>query len=62
MVVGDREVKTGKLSVRVRGAQKPIDMGIDELIGRIEEEIKGYPRRPLTMPKYLSMRPASIIT
>ncbi len=62
VVVGDREVKTGKLSVRIRGAQKPVDMSVDELISRIEEEIKGYPRRPLTMPKYLSMRPASVIT
>ena len=62
VVVGDREVKTGKLSVRVRGSQKPLELSIDELIGRIEEEIKGYPRRPLTMPKYLSMRPSSIIT
>jgi len=62
IVIGDREVKTGKLSVRARGAQKVVEMGIDELINRIEEEIKGYPRRPLTMPKYLSKRPSGILS
>jgi len=62
IVIGDREVKTGKLSVRARGAQKVMEMGIDELINRIEEEIKGYPRRPLTMPKYLSKRPSGILS
>jgi len=62
IVIGDREVKTGKLSVRARGAQKVMEMGIDELINRIEEEIKGYPRRPLTMPKYLSKRPSGVLS
>jgi threonyl-tRNA synthetase len=62
IVIGDREVKTGKLSVRARGAQKVVEMGIDELINRIEEEIKGYPRRPLTMPKYLSKRPSGVLS
>jgi threonyl-tRNA synthetase len=62
IVIGDREVKAGKLSVRARGAQKVVEMGIDELINRIEEEIKGYPRRPLTMPKYLSKRPSGILS
>jgi len=62
IVIGDREVKTGKLSVRARGAQKVAEMGIDELINRIEEEIRDYPRRPLTMPKYLSKRPSGILS
>ena len=62
IVIGDREVKTGKLSVRARGAQKVVEMGINELINRIEEEIKGYPRRPLTIPKYLSKRPSGILS
>ncbi|MFP3216668.1 MAG: threonine--tRNA ligase [Vulcanisaeta sp.] len=62
VVIGDREVKTGRLSVRVRGAGKIVEMGVDELINRIEEEIKGYPRRPLTMPKYLSKRPSGILS
>jgi threonyl-tRNA synthetase len=62
IVIGDREVKTGKLSVRARGAQKVVEMGIDELINRIEEEIRDYPRRPLTMPKYLSKRPSGILS
>ena len=62
VVIGDREVKTGRLSVRVRSAGKIVEMGVDELINRIEEEIKGYPRRPLTMPKYLSKRPSGILS
>jgi len=62
IVIGDREVKAGKLSVRARGAQKVAEMGIDELINRIEEEIRDYPRRPLTMPKYLSKRPSGILS
>jgi threonyl-tRNA synthetase len=62
IVIGDREVKAGKLSVRARGAQKVAEMGIDELINRVEEEIRDYPRRPLTMPKYLSKRPSGVLS
>jgi threonyl-tRNA synthetase len=61
VVIGEREAKSGSLSIRVRGSQKAIEMGIEDLINKVEEEVKGYPRRPLTMPRYLSMRPSTII-
>ncbi len=56
VVIGDKELKSGRLSVRVRGIGV-FEWSLDELMARIEEEIRGYPRRPLTLPRYVSKRP-----
>ena len=56
VVIGEREVKEGVLSVRIRG-RGVTKMSIDELVKTIESELVGYPRRPLTMPRRLSQRP-----
>jgi len=56
VVIGDKEVKTGKLSVRIRGVGV-VELTSEELARKVGDEIKGYPTRPLTMPKYLSRRP-----
>jgi len=58
VVIGDREVSTETINVRMRcrGMQK--SMKVDELIELLEEEVKGYPRVESSMPLFLSRRPA----
>nr|KJR74436.1 MAG: threonyl-tRNA synthetase [Thermoproteus sp. AZ2] len=56
VVVGQREVSTGTLTVRKRGVGQS-QMTTQDLISAINEETKGYPRRPLYMPRLLSQRP-----
>jgi threonyl-tRNA synthetase len=56
VVYGEREAKTGKLSVRVRGVGQEA-MSLEDLIARLSRETQGYPRRPLTAPMLLSVRP-----
>jgi len=57
IVVGEREVKSNTINVRVRRTNDQRVMSIEEFIELIEEETKGYPKTPLTMPIYLSKRP-----
>ena len=57
VVLGEREIKTGELSVRARGEGKEIKTSADGLISRIKGEVEGYPMRALTYPKMLSQRP-----
>ena len=58
VVIGEKEIKNNKLSVRVRsegGKQKIMTKG--ELIKRIKEETKGKPFKKISLPKKLSLRP-----
>lgn len=56
VVVGEREVKEETITVRRRNGN--IEIGSPEkLISEIDEKIKDMPRRPLPLPKMLSMRP-----
>lgn len=57
VVVGEREVKSNTINVRVRRTNDQIVMNIEEFINMLEEEVKGYPKTPLPMPRYLSARP-----
>src|SRR5437867_3093228 len=57
VVLGEREIKTGELSVRARGEGKEIKTSADGLTSRIKGEVEGYPMRALTYPKMLSQRP-----
>ena len=57
IVVGEREVKSNTINVRIRKSNDQRVMSIDEFIKMIEEETRGYPKTPLTMPMYLSRRP-----
>ncbi|MEM1832963.1 MAG: threonine--tRNA ligase [Desulfurococcaceae archaeon] len=56
VVVGEREVKTETLNVRIRrdGVQKI--MILKELIEILENETKGYPKTDLYLPVFLSKR------
>ena len=57
VVVGKREEETGTINVRIRRTNDQRAMTVDELIALIEEETKGYPRRPQTLPLLVSQRP-----
>jgi threonyl-tRNA synthetase len=57
IVVGQKEVESGVLPVRERKSGKIRKMKLEELIGEVEEIIKGKPFKPLPLPKYLSKRP-----
>jgi len=57
VVIGEREIKSNTLNVRIRRTNDQKIMNLNELIKMLEEETKGYPKVPLTMPKYLSQRP-----
>ncbi len=57
VVVGEKEIKTGQLSVRVRAEGKEIKTSPADLATRVRMEVQGYPSRMLTYPKLLSQRP-----
>ncbi len=56
-VVGRREVETGTINVRIRRERKSVAMTTQELIKILEDECRGYPRKPLNLPPFLSRRP-----
>jgi len=55
-VIGENELKSGKLKVYVRSENKDIEMNADELVSRIKKETEGYPVRPMYLPNSLSAR------
>ncbi|GGP19298.1 hypothetical protein GCM10007981_02420 [Thermocladium modestius] len=55
VIVGDKELKSGTLSVRARGRGQS-SMSVEELGREIQEETRGYPTRPLTMPMLVSKK------
>jgi threonyl-tRNA synthetase len=58
IVVGEREIESGMLSVRDRELKgKQENMTIDQLIEKVSEKIAGKPFKPLPLPMYLSKRP-----
>ncbi len=58
IVVGQRELESGGLSVRDREAHGTVQkMRLNELIATVEGRIEGKPFKPLTLPLYLSKRP-----
>lgn len=61
-VIGEKEVKSNKLSVTIRSKssilkQHIVDLSIEELNNIIQQEIKSYPYKPLPLQLYLSKRP-----
>lgn len=56
-VVGEREQKSGNLTVRDRRTGKQYEMSAEKLVSEIELETKGMPFRPLPVPERLSVRP-----
>jgi threonyl-tRNA synthetase len=58
IVVGEKEVESGMLSVRDRELKgQQLKMTPDQLIAKVSEKIAGKPFKPLPLPIYLSKRP-----
>jgi threonyl-tRNA synthetase len=57
VVIGDKEVASGKLVVRDRLEGKQREMAIQELIDEVKAQTKDKPYLPLNLPRYLSARP-----
>jgi threonyl-tRNA synthetase len=56
VVIGEKEQKSRKLAVRFRETGKVKHMGTSEVIKLIKEETKGFPFRPLPLPRLLTKR------
>jgi threonyl-tRNA synthetase len=58
VVVGEKEVESGMLSVRDREQKgKQEKMTAEELVAKITAKITSKPYKPLPLPMYLSKRP-----
>lgn len=58
IVVGEKEIESGTLSVRVRELKgKQEALTAEQLIAQVQEKIAGKPFKPLPLPMYLSKRP-----
>ncbi|MBW2974678.1 threonine--tRNA ligase [Candidatus Woesearchaeota archaeon] len=60
VVVGEKEKKSGKLTVRTRGVKEQKEMEIKELVKEIKEKTVDLPFKPLSLPKELSKRPVFV--
>ncbi|MFQ6071973.1 MAG: His/Gly/Thr/Pro-type tRNA ligase C-terminal domain-containing protein [Methanosarcinales archaeon] len=56
VVLGDKEMESGTLSVTVRANSEKVKMSVSELNERVAGEIKGMPYKPLPLPRELSGR------
>jgi len=57
VVVGQKEVDSGMISVRTRFDKSPKMMRTEELVKNIKKDTIGYPSRPPSLPRMLSTRP-----
>lgn len=57
IVIGQREIESGSLSVRERKSGKILKMKLDELVRQVGKETKNKPFKPLPLPRQLSRRP-----
>jgi threonyl-tRNA synthetase len=57
VVVGEREINSGVLSVRDRKLRKIRQMKLQELVDAVRKDAEGKPFLPLTLPRLLSKRP-----
>jgi threonyl-tRNA synthetase len=57
VIIGEKEVASGSISVRDRLKKSSYSTNIDELIKLIKTPMKGKPDLPINLPEYLSKRP-----
>ena len=57
VVIGQREVETGTINVKIRVNNEQRVMKVEELVELVKREVKDYPQVELTMPPRLSNRP-----
>jgi len=60
IVIGEKEKKSNKLTVRIRGKKDLETMTLKQLIDHIKKETQGMPFKPLALPKELSKRPVFV--
>jgi len=60
IVIGQKEIESGELTVRVRAEGKQVKMTINELLSRLNRETEDYPKKPIYFSRYLSKRPKYI--
>ncbi len=58
VVVGDKELETRTLNVRIRTTGEQYVMTLERLLSIILKEVEGYPRIESSLPKYVSQRPS----
>lgn len=61
IVIGEKEAKSNKLSVRDRSAGIVKELNINELVKEIKDASKDKPFMPLNMSKHLSKRPQIMV-
>jgi threonyl-tRNA synthetase len=58
IVVGEKEVESGLLSVRDREQKgKQDNMTVEQLVAKVTGKVAGKPYKSLPLPMYLSKRP-----
>lgn len=57
VVVGEREIKSGKLAVRYRETGKVHILSKSALVKAVRKETEGMPYKPLPLPRLVSKRP-----
>ncbi len=58
VIVGEREIKTNTLSIRIRRENVQKSMTFEEFVKLLEDEMDGYPKVDSAMPLFMSRRPA----
>ncbi len=61
LVIGDKEVDGDELVVRERLSKSQYGISLDNLIGKIKQEISDKPYMPLNLPVYLTKRPLIMV-
>jgi len=59
-VIGSREVETGTVNVTIRKTNDRVAMKPEELLAKLLDELKGYPRIQPTLPLRVSQRPSLV--
>jgi len=57
VVVGEKEERSGKLSVRIRGEKETKLLTLEHLASEVRKQVDGMPFRPSNLPELLSKRP-----
>ena len=57
VVIGQREVDSNTINVRIRRTNDQKVMNIEELIEILQRETQGYPKISQTLPYFVSHRP-----
>lgn len=57
VVIGQREVNSNTINVRIRRTNDQKVMSVEELINILQGETQGYPKIPQTLPYFVSHRP-----